>query len=106
VVAGSNPVSPTMFVQVKSYFYLLPLLAVRRALDSISNMAPNRRTDPHCESWRDLRVLYRVRRPDGRDEFSASCDTQVGRRLPRIPFTRRNTPLNRAFPSRGGTIGS
>ena len=24
MVAGSNPVSPTLFVQVKSYYYLLP----------------------------------------------------------------------------------
>ena len=71
------------------------------ALDSISNMAPDRRTDPRCESWRDLRVLSRVRRPDGRDEFSASCDTQVGRRWPRIPFTCRNKPLNRAVPLAG-----
>ena len=27
MVAGSNPVSPTKFRQVKCYFYLLPLLA-------------------------------------------------------------------------------
>jgi hypothetical protein len=29
VVAGSNPVSPTKFRQVKCYFYLLPILASR-----------------------------------------------------------------------------
>jgi hypothetical protein len=39
VVAGSNPVSPTTFVQVKTYFYLLPLLAAGGALDSVSTMA-------------------------------------------------------------------
>ena len=36
MVAGSNPVSPTEFVQIKSHFYLLPLLAARGALDSVS----------------------------------------------------------------------
>jgi hypothetical protein len=39
VVAGSNPVSPTLFVQVKFYFYQLPLLAAGGALDSVSSMA-------------------------------------------------------------------
>ena len=29
VVAGSNPVSPTLFVQVKCYVYLLPMLTAR-----------------------------------------------------------------------------
>ena len=75
------------------------------ALDSVSTTARNRRIFAWHETGPDLRVLSRVRRPDGREEFSASCDTQVGRRRPRIPFTRRNKPLNRAFPSRGGTIG-
>jgi hypothetical protein len=75
------------------------------ALDSVSTTARNRRIFAWRKTGPDLRVLSRVRRPDGREEFSASCDTQVGRRRPRIPFTRRNKPLKRAFPSRGGTIG-
>ena len=75
------------------------------ALDLVSTTARNRRIFACHETDLDLRVLSRVRRPDGREEFSASCDTQVGRRRPRISFTRRNKPLNRAFPSRGGTIG-
>jgi hypothetical protein len=32
VVAGSNPVSPTLFMQVKCYFYLLPMLTTREHL--------------------------------------------------------------------------
>ena len=72
------------------------------ALDSVSTTARNRRIFAWHETGLDLRVLSRVRRPDGRDEFSASCDTQVGRRRPRIPFTPRNKPLNRAFPRGAG----
>ena len=72
------------------------------ALDSVSTTARNRRIFAWHETGPDLRVLSRARRPDGREEFSASCDTHVGRRRPRIPFTPRNKPLNRAFPGRGG----
>ena len=71
------------------------------ALDLVSTTARNRRIFAWHETDLDLRVLSKVRRPDGRDEFSASCDTQVGRRWPPIPFTRRNKPLNRAFPLAG-----
>ncbi len=99
VVAGSNPVSPTKSRQVKCYFYLLPKLTHAGALDSESTTARNRRILAWRKTGPDLRVLSRVRRPDGRGEFSASCDTHVGRRRPRIPFTRRNKPLNRAFPA-------
>ena len=74
------------------------------ALDSVSTTARNRRMFAWHETGPDLRVLSRARRRDGREEFSASCDTHVGRRRPRIPFTPRNKPLNRAFPSRGGAI--
>ena len=71
------------------------------ALDSVSTTARNRRVFAWYETDLDLRVLSKVRRPDGRDEFSASCDTQVGRRWPPIPFTPRNKALNRAFPRAG-----
>ena len=71
------------------------------ALDLVSTTARNRRIFAWYETVLDLRVLSKVRRLDGRDEFSASCDTQVGRRWPPIPFTRRNKPLNRAFPLAG-----
>ena len=71
------------------------------ALDLVSPTARNRRIFACHETGSDPRVLSKVRRPDGRDEFSASCDTQVGRRRPPIPFTRRNKPLNRAFPRAG-----
>ena len=72
------------------------------ALDLVSTTARNRRIFAWHETGPDLRVLSRARRRDGREEFSASCDTHVGRRRPRIPFTPRNKPLNTAFPSRGG----
>ena len=55
------------------------------ALDLVSTTARNRRIFAWHETDLDLRVLSKVRRPDGRDEFSASCDK----------------PLNSAFP-RGG----
>jgi hypothetical protein len=55
------------------------------ALDSVSTTARNRRIFAWHETDLDLRVLSRVRRPDSREEFSASCDTHVGRRWPRIP---------------------
>ena len=71
------------------------------ALDSSANDARNRRIFACHETVADLRVLSKIRRPDGRDEFSASCDTHVGRRRPRIPFTPRNKPLNSAFPLAG-----
>ncbi len=84
----------------------MPFLSVteidgRQALDLVSTTARNRRIFPWRETDRDLRVLSRVRRPDGREEFSASCDTHAGRRGPRIRFTPRNKPLNRAFPFTG-----
>ena len=66
VVAGSNPVSPTLFMQVKCYVYLLPMLTARGALDSVSTTAGS---------------------PDGRAECSAGCDTHVGLSWPRIPST-------------------
>jgi hypothetical protein len=47
------------------------------ALDSESTTARNRRTLAWRKTGPDLRVLSRVRRPDGRGEFSASCDTSV-----------------------------
>ena len=50
------------------------------ALDSVPTTARNRRIFAWHETGPDLRVLSRVRRPDGREEFSASCDTPVGRR--------------------------
>jgi len=71
------------------------------ALDSASTTARNRRIVACRKTGPDLRVLSGVRRPDGREEFSASCDKPVGRRRPPIPFTPRNKPLNRAYPSRG-----
>jgi hypothetical protein len=71
------------------------------ALDSVPTTARNRHLFPSRETDPDLRVLSTVRRWHGRDEFSASCDTHVGRRRPRIPFTPRNKPLNRAFPLAG-----
>jgi hypothetical protein len=46
-------------------------------LDSVSTTARHRRTFAGHETGPDLRVLSRARRPDGRDEFSASCDTQI-----------------------------
>ena len=67
------------------------------ALDSVSTTARNRRIFAWRKTGSDLRVLSRARRPDGREESSASCDTQLGRRRPRIPFTPRNKRLNRAF---------
>ena len=71
------------------------------ALDLVSTTARNRRIFAWYETVRDLRVLSKVRRLDGREEFSARCDKHVGRRWPRIPFTCRNKPLNRAFPLAG-----
>ena len=89
MVAGSNPVSPTKFMEVKCYFYLLPKSA--RPVHLIRcRRQPGIAASFLRETGLDLRVLSKVRRPDGRDEFSASCDKHVGRRWPRIPFTRRN----------------
>ena len=71
------------------------------ALDLVSTTARNRRIFAWHETDLDLRVLSKVRRPDGRDEFSASWDKHVGRRWPPILFTPRNKPLNTAFPFSG-----
>jgi hypothetical protein len=71
------------------------------ALDLVSTTARNRRIFAWHETGLDLRVFSTVRRPDGRDEFSASCDTHVGRRWPPIPFTRRNKAVEQGFPPRG-----
>jgi hypothetical protein len=84
----------------------MPFLSVTEAgeagaLDLVSTTAPQSPYLCLAQNRLDLRVLSKVRRPDGRDEFSASCDTQVGRRRPPIPFTRRSKPLNRAFPLAG-----
>jgi hypothetical protein len=82
-------------------FLSVPDAGEAGALDLVPTTARNRRILACHETGPDLRVLSKVRRLDGREEFSASCDTRVGRRWPRIPFTRRNKPLNRAF-SRAG----
>jgi hypothetical protein len=71
------------------------------ALDLVSTTARNRRILAWHETDLDLRVLSKSDAPHGRDEFSASCDTPVGRRRPPIPFTLRNKPLNRAFTRAG-----
>src|SRR6478735_3614325 len=97
VVAGSNRVSPTKFRQVKSYFYLLPRSPTREHLIRCHRRPAIAASLPVAKTGPDLRVLSRARRPDGREEFSASCDTHVGRRRPRMPFTPRNKRLNRAF---------
>ena len=60
VVAGSNPVSPTLFMQVKCHVYLLPMLTARGALDSVSTTAGSPHPDPRvnaaatCAFCRDL----------------------------------------------------
>jgi hypothetical protein len=71
------------------------------ALDSVSTTARNRRIFAWRKIGPDLRLLSRVRRPDGREEFPASCDTQVGRRRLRIPFTRRKQAVEQGFPLAG-----
>ena len=60
MVAGSNPVSPTLFMQVKCYVYLLPMLSTRGALDSVSTTARNRRIFAWLKTGSDLRVLSRI----------------------------------------------
>jgi len=80
----------------------MPFLSVTEAgeagaLDLVSTSARNRRVFAWRKTDLDLRVLSRVRRPDGRDEFSASCDKQVGRRWPPIPFTPE-TGREQGFP--------
>ena len=67
------------------------------ALDSVSTTARNRRIFAWRKTDPDLGVLSKVRRPDGRDEFPASCDTHVGRRRPRIPFTPKQA-VEQGFP--------
>jgi hypothetical protein len=105
VVAGSNPVSTILFMQVDCYFYLLPKPARPVHLIRCLRRPGIAVALPGAKPALTLRVLSKGRRLDGREEFSASCDKHVGRRWPRIPFTRRNMPLSRAFPSRGGTTG-
>jgi len=67
----------------------------------VSTTARNRRIFAWYETGPDLRVLPGVWRAHGGMQLRASCDKRVGRRRPRIPFTRRNKPLNRAFPFAG-----
>src|SRR6478609_8299589 len=105
VVAGSNPVSPTKFRQVKCYFYLLPRSPTRVNLIRCQRRRGIAASLPGAKPALTCVFCPKARRPDGREEFTTSCDTHVGRRRPRIPFTPRNKPLNRAFPPRGGTIG-
>jgi hypothetical protein len=105
VVAGSNPVSPTKFRQVKCYFYLLPKPARPVHLIRCQRRPAIAASLPGAKPALTCVFCPKVRRPDGREEFSASCDTHVGRRRPPIPFTPRNKLLNRAFPSRGGPTG-
>ena len=50
MVAGSNPVSPTLFMQVKCYVYLLPMLTARGALDSVSTTAGSPHPDPRVNA--------------------------------------------------------
>jgi hypothetical protein len=71
------------------------------ALDLVSTAARNRRIVAWRKTGPDLCVLSRVRRPDGRDESSASCDTHVGRRWPRIPFHTPKQAVEQGSPLAG-----
>src|SRR5262245_65033745 len=71
------------------------------ALDSVSTTARNRRIFAWRKTGLDLRVLSRVRRPDGRDEFSARCDTRVGRRRTAHPVHTPKQAAAQGFPPRG-----
>ena len=71
------------------------------ALDLVSTTARNRRIFAWHETDLDLRVLSKVRRPDGRDEFSASWDKHVGRRWPPILFTPPKQAVEQGFPLAG-----
>ena len=60
------------------------------ALESVSTTARNRRTFAWRETGPDLGIWSSIRPAHGGTQLGASCDTHVGRRRPRIPFTRRN----------------
>ena len=78
MVAGSNPVSPTEFVQLKCYFYLLPKLTAREHLIRVKDgrepphLIFGANTGLNCGFCPEFEA-----RTAGR-EFSASCDTQIG----------------------------
>ena len=59
MVAGSNPVSPTPFRQVKCYFYLLPKVTTRVHLIRCQRR-PDRRIFAWHEIGADLRVLSSI----------------------------------------------
>ena len=105
VVAGSNRVSPTKFRQVKSYFYLLP-------------RSPTREHLIRCQRRPAIAVSLPGTKPTLTCVFCPGSDARIAARSSRRVVTRtsvdggrasrshpRNKPLNRAFPSRGGTIG-
>ena len=104
VVAGSNPVSPTTFRQVKCYFYVLPkparpvhLIRCQRRPAIVASLPGAKPT---------LTWVF-CPKPDAR--MSAMSSRLVVTRKSvdggRASRSRRNKPLNRAFPSRSGTIG-
>ena len=57
MVAGSNPVSPTTFRQVKCWFLSVTAVGGAAALDSVATTARNRRIFAWRKTGPDLRVL-------------------------------------------------
>ena len=104
VVAGSNPVSPTTFRQVKCYFYVLPKPA--RPVHLI-----------WCQRRPGITVSLPGTKPTLTCVFCPKSDARMAAMSSRLVVTRksvdggrasrsrRNKPLNRAFPSRSRTIG-
>ena len=78
MVAGSNPVSPTLIYAGQMLFLSVTDVDGGGALDSVSTTARNRRIFPWRETGADLRVLSRIWPAHGGTQLGASCDTQVG----------------------------
>ena len=90
MVAGSNPVSPTEFVQVKYDFHLLPLLAAGQHL-ILCHRRPGIEA-PNLGAKAGLTCAVCPDSPHGAGEISASCDRQVGGLWPRVS-SRAETSL-------------
>jgi hypothetical protein len=67
VVAGSNPVSPTKFIQLKCHVYLFTEVHDTGALDSVPTTARNRHPFASRETGPDLRVWSSIRPRARRD---------------------------------------
>jgi hypothetical protein len=84
VVAGSNPVSPTLFAQLRSHFYLLPKVMMPVHLI-------------RCQRRPAIAISFPAAKPALACAFCANPDARLAAASSRRVVTRKSADGSRAF---------